>query len=108
MAENGIDVKPAAGANAGAEIFVARSERLLGSIIVADTIRSEAEGAIKALHRMGLRTILLTGDSRRVADAVGSKLGIKRLRPSCCLQTSLEEFARSSLRNASLPWLATA
>jgi P-type E1-E2 ATPase len=72
-------VKPAAGADAGAEILVARGGRLLGSIIVADTIRSEAEGAIKVLHRMGVRTVLLTGDSRRVADAVGSKLGIKKI-----------------------------
>jgi P-type E1-E2 ATPase len=79
MAENGIDVKPAAGADAGGEILVARGGRLLGSIIVADTIRSEAEGAIKALHRMGVRTVLLTGDSRRVADAVGSKLRIKEI-----------------------------
>jgi P-type Cu+ transporter len=77
MADNGIAVQAAAGADAGAEIFVARNGRLLGSIIVADTIRSEAEGAIKALHRMGIRTILLTGDSCRVADAVGSRLGIE-------------------------------
>jgi heavy metal translocating P-type ATPase len=76
MAENGIKVQTAAGAEAGAELFVARGGRLIGSIIVADTIRSEAERAIKALHRMGVRTVLLTGDSRRVADAVGSKLGI--------------------------------
>jgi Cd2+/Zn2+-exporting ATPase/Cu+-exporting ATPase len=52
---------------------------LLGSIIVADTIRPEAERAVQALHQMGLKTILLSGDNRRVAVAVGAKLGIEKV-----------------------------
>jgi P-type E1-E2 ATPase len=57
--------------------FVARDGRLLGSIAVADTVRPEAKRAIAALHRMGIRTVLLTGDAQRVAVAVGTALGIK-------------------------------
>ena len=60
-------------------MFVARDGRLLGSIIVADTIRPEARRAIEALHGMGVRTVLLTGDTRRVAAAVGAKLGIEEI-----------------------------
>jgi heavy metal translocating P-type ATPase len=81
MADNGIVVSTTCGqeAEAGAEVFVARDRQLLGSIIVADTIRPEAGRAIASLHRMGLRTVLLSGDTRRVAVAVGSKLGIEKI-----------------------------
>jgi Cd2+/Zn2+-exporting ATPase/Cu+-exporting ATPase len=81
MADNGIVVSTTCGqdAEAGAEVFVARDRQLLGSIIVADTIRPEAHDAIAALQRMGLRTVLLSGDTRRVAVAVGSKLGIEQI-----------------------------
>lgn len=66
-------------AKAGAEVFVAQDGRLLGSIIVADTVRPEARRAIAALHGMGLKTVLMTGDTHRVASAVGDKLGIERI-----------------------------
>jgi heavy metal translocating P-type ATPase len=81
MADNGIDAQTSTAheAEAGAEVFVARDGRLLGSIIVADTIRQEAQRAIAALHRIGVRTVLLTGDTRRVAAAVGEKLGIEEI-----------------------------
>jgi P-type Cu+ transporter len=81
MADNGIDARASTAheAEAGAEVFVARDRRLLGSIIVADTIRPEAQHAIAALHGIGVRTVLLTGDTRRVAGAVGAKLGIEEI-----------------------------
>ncbi|ODT15074.1 MAG: ATPase [Kaistia sp. SCN 65-12] len=81
MTDNGIDVASASHANsqAGSDVFVVRDGHLLGSIAVADTVRPEAKRAIEALHRMGIRTILLTGDTQRVASAVGSALGIKEI-----------------------------
>jgi P-type E1-E2 ATPase len=80
MADSGISL-PAASydAGVGSQIFVARNGRLLGSIVVADTIRAEAKRAIDALHGMGIRTVLLTGDVQRVAAAVGAALGIKEI-----------------------------
>jgi len=81
MTDNGIDVASASHANsqAGSDVFVVRDGHLLGSIAVADTVRPEAKRAIEALHRMGIRTILLTGDAQRVASAVGSALGIREI-----------------------------
>jgi P-type Cu+ transporter len=66
----------AVGLDAASEIFVARNGRLLGTIAVADTVRPEARRAIEALARMRLRTILLTGDTTAVANAVARSLGI--------------------------------
>jgi heavy metal translocating P-type ATPase len=81
LADNGIDVQGSTGneAEAGAEVFVAQDRRLLGSIVVADTIRPEARRAIAALHGMNIKTILLSGDTRRVASSVGAKLGIEEI-----------------------------
>jgi P-type Cu+ transporter len=81
LADNGIDVQGSMGseAEAGAEIFVAQDGRLLGSILVADTIRPEAQRAIAALHGMNVKTILLSGDARRVVSAVGVKLGVQEI-----------------------------
>ena len=79
MADNEIDISAASPQTneAGTEIFVARGGRLLGSLIVADT--TEAKRAVDALHRTGIRTVLLTGDAKRVATAVCSNLGIKEI-----------------------------
>lgn len=66
-------------AGVGTEVFVARSGRLIGSIGVADMVRPEAKRAITALDAMGIKSILLTGDSRSVAAAVGAELGLKHI-----------------------------
>jgi Cd2+/Zn2+-exporting ATPase/Cu+-exporting ATPase len=64
---------------AASDVFVARNGQILGVIAVSDTIRPEAKGAIDALNKMGIRTLLLTGDSRAVADAVARQLGISEI-----------------------------
>ena len=42
--------------------------------MIADTIKPEAPAAIHALHRMGLRVVLLTGDNRRTAQAIAEEV----------------------------------
>ena len=60
-------------------VFVARGERLLGVIAIADTTRPEASDAIAAIHAMGIKTVLLTGDSRAVGDKIARELGISEV-----------------------------
>ncbi|WP_269634491.1 HAD-IC family P-type ATPase [Salinisphaera hydrothermalis] len=80
MTDNGIDVPASLDQDAaGSEILVARDGRLLGAIAIADSVRPESQRAVDALHRMGIRIVLLTGDARRVADAVGGTLGIQNI-----------------------------
>ena len=57
-------------------MFVAIDGKPAGLIAVADTIKPTTATAIAALHAEGLRIIMLTGDNRRTADAVGKRLGI--------------------------------
>jgi Cd2+/Zn2+-exporting ATPase/Cu+-exporting ATPase len=58
------------------EVYVAHAGRLLGAIDIADRVRPEARAAMSAIRAMGLRTVLLTGDAKAVADAVARELGI--------------------------------
>jgi Cd2+/Zn2+-exporting ATPase/Cu+-exporting ATPase len=78
MQERSIDLPASLSHNqeAASDVFVARDGQLLGVIAVADTVRPEAKEAIDALNKMGIRTILLTGDSKAVAAAVARQLGI--------------------------------
>jgi Cu+-exporting ATPase len=66
----------AAGEDASSEVLVARDGRFLGAIVIADTVRPEAWRAIEALNRMGIRSVLLTGDTKPVAAMVARELGI--------------------------------
>ena len=50
---------------------------MLGAI--ADTTRPESRKAIDAIHAMGLKTILLTGDAKAVSDGVAKELGLDQL-----------------------------
>jgi P-type Cu+ transporter len=57
-------------------MFVAIDGRLAGLLGVADPIKASTPEAIRALHEDGIRVVMLTGDSRTTAEAVGRKLGI--------------------------------
>jgi len=57
-------------------MFVAMDGRPLGMIAVADTIRESARMAVDGLHKAGVKTVMLTGDQQRTADAVARALGI--------------------------------
>ena len=62
------------------EVMVATGGRLLGSIRIADVLRSEATAAVAEMRRLGLRTVLLTGDRKEIADATAKELGVDEVR----------------------------
>jgi len=59
---------------------VAVDGRLAGIIAVSDPIKDSAAEAVRRLHGMGLRVIMLTGDSERTARTVADQLGIDEFR----------------------------
>ncbi len=69
---------PANGISAGgaSEVYVARAGQVLGSIRIADVLRPEAKNAVAAMRKMGLRTVLLSGDTQAVTSSVGRDLGV--------------------------------
>ncbi|KAH8162230.1 hypothetical protein CIB48_g6017 [Xylaria polymorpha] len=57
-------------------IFIAINSTYAGHLCLADTIKDGAAVAIAALHRMGIKTAIVTGDQRSTALAVASQVGI--------------------------------
>jgi Cd2+/Zn2+-exporting ATPase/Cu+-exporting ATPase len=79
LASRGVASDPSASdevSQAMSEVLVTRGGRLLGAILIADRVRAEAPDAIRALRQLGIRTVLLTGDSQAVAEAVGHALRV--------------------------------
>ena len=73
LAEHGIQVTAAA-AGTATEIHLARGRAYLGGILLEDQPRPGAEAIVTALRRMGLRTILLTGDTPAAGSALAARL----------------------------------
>ena len=57
-------------------LFFCREKALMGIIAVADGIKSDSPSAISQLKNMGIKTVMLTGDNKRTAEAVGKAAGI--------------------------------
>jgi Cu+-exporting ATPase len=60
-------------------VFVAADGKVAGLLGVADPIKSTTADAVRQLHDAKLTVVMLTGDSRRTAEAVARKLGIDRV-----------------------------
>jgi Cu+-exporting ATPase len=85
LRENGVDVSPLLEAvaehhEAGRTVLlVAIDSRPAGVIAIADTVKLQARTAVDGLQRMGVDVVMITGDNRRAAAAVGQQLGIERV-----------------------------
>jgi Cu2+-exporting ATPase len=72
-----IDASIAAASAAGqTALVVLDGGKAVGAIALEDEIRPESREAIEALHRLGVRVAMITGDSRAVAESVARRLGI--------------------------------
>ena len=57
-------------------MYFSRGGRCLGMIAVADVIKDDSRSAVDQLHNMGLRVVMLTGDNKRTAEAIGAQAGV--------------------------------
>jgi Cu+-exporting ATPase len=60
-------------------LIVAVEGKAAGAIAVSDTVKEHSREAVSALQRMGLKVIMLSGDTRRTAEAVAKQLGINEV-----------------------------
>jgi Cu2+-exporting ATPase len=61
-------------------LTVVRGGRPIGAIAVEDEIRPESVEAVRALHREGIRVVMITGDAREVAEAVAADVGVDEVK----------------------------
>ncbi|WP_017600106.1 heavy metal translocating P-type ATPase, partial [Nocardiopsis lucentensis] len=77
-----IDPGPLARAVAGLQeqgattVLVESGGRVVGAVAIRDDLRPEAAEAVAALHRVGVRTVMLTGDNERTARALAARVGV--------------------------------
>ncbi len=98
MDELAIDRSPLAEATDAAEargctVMWVATDRLLGAIAVADTVREEARAAITRLRSLGITPVLLTGDNARAASVVAAELGIDRVVAEVLPEDKAEQVA---------------
>ena len=63
----------------GSEVFMAVNGTFAGYMLISDTIKPDAKEAIASLKKLGLHTVMLTGDSEDSAQAVGKDAGIDEI-----------------------------
>ena len=82
MEEAGVDLSAwedraqALAAQGKTPLYFAKDTSLLGLIAVADTPKPTSRDAVAAFHSLGIDVIMLTGDNRRTAGAIGAQLGV--------------------------------
>ncbi len=59
-------------------VFVLVDDKLIGAIALADIIRDESKKAIAEFKKLGIKTIMLTGDNEKVAKYVADEIGLDR------------------------------
>lgn len=75
-------------------VWVAVAGRLVGAIALQDTLRPGAAEVVRRLHALGLETVMLTGDSRPVAEAVARAIGIDEVHAELLPQEKVNVIER--------------
>ena len=76
-----MNIQAAVPTSVGTEIHVAVDGRYAGYILISDVVKPNAKEAISGLKAAGVeKVVMLTGDAKKVADAVGSELGVDEVR----------------------------
>ena len=84
-------------------IYLGRDGRLLGAVLLSDVLRDDAADLISQLHKLGIKSTLLTGDNRNAAEHIASDVGIDDLEYNCLPEdkiSKIREFQSSNKRVA--------
>jgi Cu+-exporting ATPase len=85
VTEEGIDLTPFQNilsvfqGEAKTTVMVAVEGKLTGILAIADTIKPGSKEAIERLHAMNLNVVMLTGDNRQTAEAIGRQVGVDQV-----------------------------
>ena len=91
LLESGVTVSaPPLDRDSSTEISVAHDGIHLGGIWIADVLRPEAVEAVRALRKMAIKTILLTGDAGPIGKAVGQRLQVDEVESELLPQQKLD------------------
>ena len=75
----------------GSVVYVARNQKFLGSIVIADVPKEESYETIRLLNQIG-KTVMLTGDSSSVATNIAGRLGIQEVHSELLPQDKVKQI----------------
>jgi len=75
-------------------MFVQKGERLAGLLTVQDALRPEAVATVRKLKRMGIRTVMLTGDAEKTAQAIAKEAGVDEFVANCLPDEKVRHLRR--------------
>jgi len=108
LAESGIEVgqlAAAAGemaAQGKTPMCVVVDGQAVGLVAVADTLKESSARAVQALRRLGIAVVMITGDNRRTAAAIGKQAGIDRVLAEVLPDQKAEEIRRLQAEGAAV------
>lgn len=73
-------------------IYLAKNKRAVGIIALSDTLRPDAPQTISAIHKTGIKTVLLTGDAPQAAHYMAQIANIKDIQAECLPETKLQKI----------------
>lgn len=90
-----MNIEAAVPASVGTEIHVAVDGKYAGYILISDVVKPNAKEAISGLKAAGVeKVVMLTGDARKVADAVGRELGVDEVRSELLSGDKVDEVEK--------------
>ena len=92
MTAQGVDFVP--NDHPGTVVYAAIDGTFAGSILISDQLKATAAGAVRSLRSQGLRTVMLTGDNAKTAQAVGEALGLDEIHSDLLPAGKVEQLER--------------
>ncbi len=88
----GVEISQLEAQGYGTEVFVAYNRELVGYIEIADVLKVDSQEAIQNLKRRGIRTVMLTGDSKNSAERIARETGIEEVYSRLLPEDKLEHL----------------
>ena len=78
-------------------MILSYDEKIIGIIAVADVLKDHSKEVVDVLHKMGKQVAIITGDNKRVGEAIAKQVGIDRVLAEVLPQGKSEEIKKLQL-----------
>lgn len=92
MMKHGVDIREFQNTSGGTEVLLAIGGKLEGYLLIDDVIKEDAADAVSRMKKMGLFTVMLTGDAKKNAESVSREIGIEEIHAQLLPQEKLRHL----------------